>query len=130
MGIWGKRRVRAELLAHLIEDKVHLCLDYSTKDIMQDPELELGIRLMHMQSWRAMEFVCMMVLGKPVDHYKLLPWMCMAIVWANSGSVTVCEVDGYRFYRMFVAYGAHVTSFKLRCRLVLFVDGIHFSGPY
>jgi len=34
MGIWGKRRVRAELLAHLIEGKVLLCLDYSLKDIM------------------------------------------------------------------------------------------------
>ena len=27
MGIWGRRRVRAELLMHLIKGKVHLCLD-------------------------------------------------------------------------------------------------------
>jgi len=47
--------------------------DYSPKDIMQDLELEMGIRLIYMQSWRTREFIRMMVLGKPADHYKLLP---------------------------------------------------------
>jgi len=97
---------------------------------MQDLELELGIRLTNMQSWRVREFVHMMVLGKPVDHYKLLPWMCAAIVRANPGSVAVCEVDGCRFYRMFVAYATNVNGFKLGCRIVLFVDGTHLSVPY
>ena len=69
----GRRRVRAELLAHLIEGKLRLCMDYAPKDIMQDLELELGIRLTYMKSWRAREFVRMMVLGRPDDHYKLLP---------------------------------------------------------
>ena len=40
---------------------------------MQDLEFELGIRLTYMQPWRAREFVHMMVLGKPVEHYRLLP---------------------------------------------------------
>jgi len=35
MSIWGRSRVKAELLAHLIKGKVWLCLDYSPKDIMQ-----------------------------------------------------------------------------------------------
>ena len=105
-------------------------MNYAPKDIMQDLELELGIHLTCMQTWRATEFVCMMVLGRPVDHYKLLPWMCAAIVRANPGSIAVCEVDGCRFYRMFVAYAANVNGFKIGCRLVLFVDGTHLSGPY
>jgi len=92
-----------------------VCLDYSPKDIIQDLELELGIHLTYMQSWRPREFVCMMVLGKPVDHYKLLPWRCVAIVRVNPGSVAVCEVDGRRFYRMFMTYAANVNGFKLRC---------------
>ena len=62
-GYLGRRRVRAELLAHLIEGKVQLCLNYSPKDIMQDLKLELGICLTYMQSWRAREFVRMMVLA-------------------------------------------------------------------
>ena len=67
----------------------------------------------------------MMVLGRQVDYYKLVPWMCEAIVRENLGSVAVCEVDGCRFYRMFMAYAANVNGFKLGCRLVLFVDGMH-----
>jgi len=72
MGVWGRRRVRVDLLAYLIKGKVRLCLDYALRTIMQDLELELGIQLTYMQSWRAREFVRMMVLGRPVDHYKLL----------------------------------------------------------
>ena len=48
-------------------------MNYAPTDIMQDLELGLGIRLTYMQSWRAREFVHMMVLGRPDDHYKLLP---------------------------------------------------------
>ena len=48
----------------------------------------------------------------------------------NPGSVAVCEVDGCRFYRMFVTYAANVNGFKLGCRLTLFVDGTHLSEPY
>ena len=40
MGVQGRQRVRAELLAHLIEGKVRLSLDYSSKDIIQDLGLE------------------------------------------------------------------------------------------
>ena len=50
IGVWGRRRVRVELLAHLIEGKVRLCMDYAPRAIMQDLELELGIRLTYMQS--------------------------------------------------------------------------------
>ena len=72
----------------------------------------------------------MMVLRRLIDHYKLLPWMCAPIVRANQGSVAVCEVKDGRFYKMFIAYAANVNGFKLWCRLVLFVDGTHMSGPY
>jgi len=34
MDVWGRQRVRVELLAHLIERKVLLCLNYSPKDII------------------------------------------------------------------------------------------------
>jgi len=84
-------------------------MDYSPTDIIQDLELELRIRLTYMQSWRAREFVRMMVLGRPDDHYKLLSWMCTAIVRANPRSVAVCELDGYRFSWLFVAYAANGT---------------------
>jgi len=39
-------------------------------------------------------FMCMIVLRKPIDHYKLLPWMCVANIRVNSGSVAICEADG------------------------------------
>jgi len=48
MSVLGRRRVRAELLADLIEGKVRLCLDYAPLDIMQDLKLMLGIRLIYM----------------------------------------------------------------------------------
>jgi len=67
MGVWGRWLTAVKLLAHLIEGKVRLCLDYSLRDIIHDLELELGIWLTYMQSWRTMEFVHMMVLGKLVD---------------------------------------------------------------
>ena len=62
MGDWGRRRVRAKLLAHLIEGKVWLHPDYASRDITQDLGLELGIQLTYMQSWRGREYVHMMVL--------------------------------------------------------------------
>jgi len=40
---------------------------------MEDLELELGMTLSYMQSWRVIEYVRLLVMGKPVDHYKLLP---------------------------------------------------------
>ena len=48
----------------------------------------------------------MLVLGKPVDQYKMLPWMCVAIVRANADSREFVELDGCKFKRMFVAFGA------------------------
>jgi len=101
MDVWGRWCVRAELLAHLIEEKVRLCLNYSPRDIMEDLELELRICLTYTLSWRAREFVQMMVLGWPEGHYKLLLWMCGAIVRANPGLVPFCEVHELRFCRMF-----------------------------
>jgi len=74
--------------------------------------------------------VCIMVLGRPDDHYKLLSWICAAIVRANPGSVAFCEVEGSRFIRMFIAYAANVNGFKLGCRKILFMDGCHLSRPY
>jgi len=97
---------------------------------MQDLELELGICLTYMLSWRVRQFVQMMVLGKLVDHYKLLPWMCKAIVRANPGSIAVCEVDGCRFYRIFMVYATNVNGFKVGCKLVLFIDGTRLSRPH
>jgi len=74
------------------------------------------------------EFVQMMVLGQLEDHYKLLPWMCAAIIRANSESVAFCEVEECRFLRMFVAYATNINGFKLGCRMMLFIGGCHLSG--
>jgi len=41
--------------------------------------------------------VQMMVLDRPEDHYKLLPWMCAAIVRAKPESVAFLEVEDSRF---------------------------------
>ena len=83
-----------------------------------------------MQSWRAREYVRVLVMGKPVDHYKLLPWMCAAIERANADSRAFVELDGCRFKRMFVALGASLNGFIMGCRKMLFIDGTHLSGPY
>ena len=72
----------------------------------------------------------MMVLGRPKDHYKLLPWMCATIVRANPKSVAFCEVEESRFQRMFVANAVNINGLKPGCCKMLFVDGCHLSGPY
>ena len=72
----------------------------------------------------------MLVMGTPVDQYKMLPWMCAAIVRANVDSRAFVELDGYRFQRMFVAFGACLNGFILESRKMLFVDGTHLSGLY
>jgi len=71
-----------------------LCLDYSPRDIIHDLELELEIQLTYMQSWKARELMLMMVLGKPVVHYKLLLWVSAAIVRANPRSFAFYKVNG------------------------------------
>jgi len=99
---------------------------------MKDLELEFewGITLSYMQSWRVKEYVRLLVIGKPVDHYKLLPWMCAAIVRANLDSRAFVEFNGCRFKRMFVAFGACLNEFILGYRKMLFIDGTHLSGSY
>jgi len=69
-------------------------------------------------------------MGRPIDHYKLLPWMCAAIERANPDSRAFVEVEGSRFKRMFVAYEACLNEFILGCRKMLFADASHLSGPY
>ena len=83
MGKWGRRMMRAKLLSHLIDGKVRLSIDYSPTEIMKDFELELGLRMTYKQAWRPREYVRLLVMGRPEDHYKLLPWMCTAIQRAN-----------------------------------------------
>jgi len=130
MGKWGRRRLRARLLARLIKGKIRLSIDYSPAEIMNDLELELGMTLFYMQAWRAREYVRLLVMGNPVDHYKLLPWMCAAIERANADSRAFVELDGCRFQRMFVGLGASLKGFVMGSRKILFVNGTHLSGPY
>jgi len=53
MGRWGKRMMRAKLLARLIDWKVRSSMDYLPMEIMKDLELELGVKMAYMQAWRA-----------------------------------------------------------------------------
>ena len=82
---------------------------------MKDLELEFewGITLSYMQSWRVREYVRLLVIGKPVDHYKLLPWMCVAIVRANLDSRAFVEFNGCRFKCMFATFGVSLNEFIL-----------------
>jgi len=130
MGKWRRRRLRARLLAQLIEGKIRMSNDYSPTEIMNDLELELGMTLSYMQAWRARESVRLLVMGKPSDHYKLLPWMCEAIERGNADSTAFVELDGCRFKCMFVGLGASLKGFVMGCRKMLFVDGTHLSRPY
>jgi len=129
-GEWGRRRLREQLLARLIEGRILLSIDYSPTEIMKDLELELRITLSYMQSWRVREYVRLLVMRKPVDHYKLLPWMCAAIEPANPDSRAFVELDGCRFKCTFVSLGAALNGFIMGCRKMFFADGIHLSGPY
>ena len=69
-------------------------------------------------------------MGRPEDHYKLLPWLCAAITRANPNSRAFVELDGCRFKQMFVALGASLNGFIIGCRNILFMDGAHLCGPY
>jgi len=60
----------------------------------------------------------------------MLLWMCAAIVRAHAESRVFVELDGCRFKRMFVAFGACLNGFILGSRKMLFVDGTHLIGLY
>jgi len=49
---------------------------------------------------------------------------------ANPNSRAFVELEGYRFKRLFVAYGACLNGFILGCRKILFVNRSHLNGPY
>ena len=53
-----------------------------------------------------------------------------AIERENPYSRTFMELEGSRFKRTFIAYGACLDGFILGCQKMLFVDGSHLSGPY
>ena len=92
MGRCGKRMMRAKLLSRLISGKVRSSMDYLPTEIMKDLELQLGLRMTYMQAWRGKEYVRLFVMGRPVDHYKLLPWMCAAIERGNLDSRAFVEL--------------------------------------
>ena len=72
----------------------------------------------------------MLQLGRSVDHYKLLSWLCSTIVWANPDLRVFCELKGVRLKRMFVAYGASLHGFIMRCQKFLFIDRAILSSLY
>ena len=108
----GKRRLRAKLLARLIAGKIKLFVNYLVIEIMKDLELNWG-SLSYMQSWRAREYVLLLVIRKSVDQYKLLSWTCIAIVRTNLDSRAFMGLDGCRFRCMFMAFGASFYEFIL-----------------
>jgi len=97
MGRWDRRRMRAKLLAQVIDGKVRLSIDYSPTKLMKDLELELGMKMTYIQAWRSQEYVRMLVMGRLEDHFKVLPWLCAVIVGANPDSRAFCEVEDSRF---------------------------------
>ena len=48
MGKWGGRRMRANLLGTLIEEKLSISADYSPCEIMKDLQMEMGIKVSYM----------------------------------------------------------------------------------
>jgi len=56
--------------------------------------------------------------------------MCAAIERAKPDSRAFVELEGSKFKRMFVTYGACLNGFILGYCKVLFVDGSHLSGVY
>ena len=56
--------------------------------------------------------------------------MCAAFVRANPDLRAFCELQGSRFKRMFVAYGASLNGFIFGCKKILFIIGAHLSGLY
>jgi len=67
-----------------------------------------------------------MVLGKPVDHYKLLSWKCVAIVIANRGSVAFLRFMNRGL--MFVAYATNINNYKFGYGIILFIDDTYLTG--
>jgi len=130
IGKGGGRQMRANLLTTLIKGMVSISIDYSPCEIMKDLELQMGMRVSYMQCWRAREYLRMLAMGKPNDHYRLLPWICPTIVRANLDSRAFGELEGCQFKHVFVAYGASLNGFSLRCWKMLFADDAHLSGPY
>jgi len=88
------------------------------------------MKVTHLQCRRAHKYVRFIVNGRPKDYYKLLLWICAAIVRANPNSRAFCELEGSRCKFMFVAHNASLNGFILGCRKILFVDGAHLSGLY
>jgi len=109
----GKRKLRAKLLARLINGKIKLSVDYSVAEIMKDLELELRITSSYMQSWRAKEYVRLLIMGKLVDQYKMVLWISAALVRANVDSRAFVELDGCRFRWMFITCRASLNGFVL-----------------
>jgi len=96
IGKWGGRRMRANLLGSLIEEKVSLLADYPPCEIMKDLQLELGIKVSYMQCWRTREYLSMLAVGRLQNHYRLVLWLCAAITRANPNSRAFVELDGCR----------------------------------
>jgi len=85
--------MRKNLLASLIEEKVGLLADYPPAEILKDLQLEMGMKVSYMQCLRAREYVRMLAMGRPEDHYKPLAWLCAAITRANPDSRAFIKLD-------------------------------------
>jgi len=48
----------------------------------------------------------MIAMWNPVDQYKMLPLIYVAIIRANPNSIVKCDIEGTNFRRMLVAIAA------------------------
>lgn len=115
MGQYRKQKMRVKSLCSLINSQVRDSDDYLSIQIMNDLALELGLQLAYKQTWMARECIRTLQLGRPVDHYKLMSWLCSTIIRANPDSRAFCELEGVRSKCMFVACGVSLNGFIMGC---------------
>ncbi|XP_028806282.1 uncharacterized protein LOC114761130 [Neltuma alba] len=96
---------RASLNSSIIIDEMRDHADKRTSEIRKRLKREYGIDLTYKQ-------VCERI--KETDEKSVAEWTAI----------------GNRFERVFIAYGACIEGFLGGARHIMYVDGIHLSGPY
>lgn len=68
--------------------------------------------------------------GSEVASYDLLMWYASKVMETNPGSFAIVEDDGDCFRHAFFSFHKCVVGFKIGCRSLLFIYGMHFLDKY
>lgn len=104
---------------------------YTLKDIMDDVQIEYGIKISYNKAQKAKEHALQMVRDSPVESFSLLPSYVHMLEKKNPRTISHIQTDQRNhFLYCFMALGYSICGFRNSIRPVIVMDETFLKGLY